>query len=650
MDINLLLSAQTLRLAPNLRQSEPVNGLIVLKNITTRTYLSVSPEQWRTLCLFEKPKTVPAMLDDAIRTRRCLPLGETYELILKALRASILLEPGIEPEPILAYDWRWGVRSRALTRSVILLFFASLVVVLSFRPRLPASVPDALVGLALLSAALSAGELLACFMIRGSSCEVYQPRWSWTKAPPRFTSDKSDVVMLPRADQFTIALAMPATLAAAAGVASWHRPEWAFFPLLGLVICLRPILGTRLATLFHVGAMREPSDSEHAFIFPPNLQPVARGRLLKRTLSQPTTWCRIAYSVVWTLVVLCWIGRLSDLPPWSVAFWRTNGLHIAVGTGGSLVILCAGYLGWELFTWVRSRARLWRNAIRLWQRRWFNRDAPVLDESARLRLLSALPLFSGMLPPQRLELVRKMTVARHGPWKMLQGDGDVPTHVSLIVNGKVGLRRKLKTGRTVQVQVIGEGNLIGLHDLADPGLPNYRLRSLTPVTLLTLERSVAEELIVKRVSQATLADMVLKRPFLRRISLCKNWHLQAIDRFARLSRIADYAQGKGILNEGQVVEDFFVIFQGDAQVSRNGHPVATIESGNFFGEIGLMQNSSPNSSVTANHGTRCLTIPRVEMLRFVTHNYTVALEIERVSSKRLGRPLFPLKIGDFRAI
>ena len=332
-----------------------------------------------------------------------------------------------------------------------------------------------------------------------------------------------------------------------------------------------------------------------------------------------------------------------------MAFWRTNGLHIAVGTGGSLAVLCAGYLGWELFAWVRSRARLWRKAIRLWQTRWFDRDAPALDESSRLKLLAALPLFSGMLPPQRIELVRKMKVTRHGPWKTLQG-GDVPTCVSLIVSGKVSLRRKLTTGRTVQVQVIGEGNLIGLHDLADPGFPNYRLRTLTPVTLLTVERSVAEELIVKRVSQATLADMVLKRPFLRRISLCKNWHLQAIDRFARLSRIADYAQGQGILNEGQVVEDFFVIFQGDAQVSRNGRPVATIKSGNFFGEIGLMQNSSPNSSVTANNGTRCLTIPRVEMLRFVTHNYTVALEIERVSSKRLGRPLFPLKIGDFRAI
>lgn len=75
-----------------------------------------------------------------------------------------------------------------------------------------------------------------------------------------------------------------------------------------------------------------------------------------------------------------------------------------------------------------------------------------------------------------------------------------------------------------------------------------------------------------------------------------------------------------------------------------------IHAGEFFGEIGLMQNSSPNATVTANEGTRCLRIPRIELLRFVTHNYAVALEIERVSSKRLGRPLFPLRSGDFRSI
>jgi CRP-like cAMP-binding protein len=173
---------------------------------------------------------------------------------------------------------------------------------------------------------------------------------------------------------------------------------------------------------------------------------------------------------------------------------------------------------------------------------------------------------------------------------------------------------------------------------------------LTPLTLLTLDRSIAEKLIVERVSQELLTDTVLKLPFLRRISLCQNWHLQAINRFGRLSSIRSYAPGEIILGEGQTVPEFFVIFQGDAKVSREGRALSTIHAGEFFGEIGLMQNSSSNATVAAYHGTRCLSIPRNELLRFVTHNYTVALELERVSSKRLGRPLFPLRPGDFRSI
>jgi CRP-like cAMP-binding protein len=98
------------------------------------------------------------------------------------------------------------------------------------------------------------------------------------------------------------------------------------------------------------------------------------------------------------------------------------------------------------------------------------------------------------------------------------------------------------------------------------------------------------------------------------------------------------------------VEEFFIIFQGDAKVSRKERHLAVIRAGEFFGEIGLMQNSAPNASVTATLGTRCLRIPRTELLRFVTHNYMVALELERVSSERLGRPLFPLKAGDFRSL
>jgi CRP-like cAMP-binding protein len=650
MDINLILSAQTLHLAPEVKRGEPVNGIFVVKNVPAKTYLWVTPEQWLILQQFEKPKMVPAVLGAAILERHCLPLGEFYELILKAIKAEILLEPGVGPEPVTAYDWSWVVRPTVLARPLTLLFCVGMLMALVFRPRIPTSVVDVAAGVLLLSATLSFGEFLAGCMLRGAGGEVYRPRWSWIVVPPHFFVDTDDTVMMPRETQALIAMVIPSLLAAAAGVAAWHRPEWAFPSLIGLIISVRPIFGGTLASLFRAGQKRAPSDAEHNFVFPPNRRPEIRARLLARALAHPTTWLRIGYGIVWTLAIVYWVERLGSAPNWSLPFWRANGPRIALGAGGSLVLLGLAYAFWELYHWARERGRARRDTIRLWRQRWFGPDRANLDESGRVKLLTLSPMLSTLPPPQRVELARAMAIRRLGPFRDLKESSDVPTKVSMIVSGKVSLRRKLPTGRTVQVQVLSEGDIIGLHDLADPKFPGYQVRPLTPVTLLTLDRKAAEELIVARVSCEMLSDTILKLPFLRRISLCQNWHLQAVNRFARLSQVRSYAPGEVILGEGQTVPEFFVIFQGDAKVSRERRHLSIIHAGGFFGEIGLMQNSSSNATVTAHNGTRCLSIPRNELLRFVTHNYTVALELEGVSSKRLGRPIFPLRAGDFRSI
>src|SRR5262245_22990922 len=112
MDLNLVLSAQTLRLASHLHQSEPVNGLVVIKNGPAKTYLRVTVEQRAILQQFREPRTVPAVLDYAIRERICIPLGEFFELILKAMQAHILLEPGVEPPTVKAATWKTALQPR----------------------------------------------------------------------------------------------------------------------------------------------------------------------------------------------------------------------------------------------------------------------------------------------------------------------------------------------------------------------------------------------------------------------------------------------------------------------------------------------------------------------------------------------------------
>ncbi len=650
MDINLILSAQTLGLSPDLQRSGLVNGLHVLKNVPRKTYLRVTPEQWAILRMFERPQTVPVALGTAIIERQCLPLGEFYELVLKALRANILLEPGARQEPVPAHEWPWAVRPRVLARPLAIVFVAGAVMSLGLRPSLPDSALDWAAGLLLVAAALSFGTFLKACLVRGAGGDVYLPRWRWLALPPHFSVDTRDEIMLQPAERMTIGIAVPAVLAAAAGIASWHRPGMAFLSLVGLIASLRPVFGGRVAGLIHVGGKRGLSDAEHAHVFPPNRSPGERVRMLRRAVSQPTTWVRMAYGIVWTLAALYWGARLGEVPPWTLEFWHRNGLRVAAGILGSLVALGAGYLGWETFHVLRERARARRDTLRLWQRRWFGSKRIPLDESGRVRLLSSSPVVSVLSPPERQDLARQMTVRRLGFWTSLRDHGDVPTHVSLIVSGKVSVRRETPSGRAVKVQVLSEGDLIGLHDLADPKQPRYRFRTQTPVTLLTIDREDAERLLVRKVPMSTITDMVLKAPFLRRIPLCQNWHRQAIDRFARLSAVTDFEPGAAILSEGQTVEVFFVIFQGDAKVSQRSRVVATIRAGEFFGEIGLLQNSAPNASVTAHRDTRCLSIPRMELMRFVTHNYTVALALERVSSQRLGRPIFPLRQGDFRSL
>ena len=649
MDTNLTLSAQILALAPNLQHSESINGLLVVKNVSAKTYLKITTAQWRILRLFAEPRSVPTVLAQALDERLCLPLNEFFELILKAVRAHILLEPGIEPEPVPASNWRLAVRPRAVAKPLAAVFFAGIVLTLVYQPELPMEIEDIGIGLLLVSTALTFSAFLAGCMVRGGGGEVYRPRWQWLRVPPYFENDTSDSVMLSTQDQQAVAMARPAVIAAAAGLTAWLRPEWCCLPLIALAITLRPILGGRFAALVRLGRKGSLSDSDHAYIFPANNRPRTRFRLLRRALRHPDTWALISYGVAWTLAVIFVGSRVTNMPIWMFASWESESVRIAAGIGSSLLALGAGYVLWEFYHFARERGRARRDTYRLWKTRWVTAKHLEFPELQRLRAVSESPLVRTLPPPERQQLARLMHVTRHGPWQSLPTHGPVPTQVSLIASGTVGLYRQLASGRTSRVQILSEGDVIGLHDLADPKQPRYLVRSLSPVTLLTLDRSAVEAIAIPRITRATLTDTVLKLPFLRRISLCQNWHFQAIERFAHLSSITDYQAGSVIFPENEFNEYFFIIFEQDALVTRKGRRLAVIHAGDFFGEIGLLQNSAANAQVAARQDMRCLSISRVEFLRFVTHNYTVALELERVSSKRLGRPIFPLKKGNFRS-
>ena len=642
MEINLILTAKTWQLASQLERTKPFGGVLIVKNVPERTYLAITPNQWQVLARFSEARTVPQVLEAVINDRICPALGEFYELMLKAVKARIIVAPGQTVVAVPAVNWMVALKPARLRFALWLLFAAGLSCTIALRPALPTTLLDYAASFGSMVLAVAVGISISASLLRGAGGEVYSFR--------RWFIGLTDARMLAPPDQRLVALAPLAILAATTGFLTWHRQEWSLFPLAGLLVMLRPIFRGRVSKIIRAMASRRLSDAEHKFTFPPNRTPRARWKVLRAGLRNSTTWLEIGYGTIWTLALGYFFGVLTDVPPWEIAFWRTQGPMLGMGVAGSLLLLGVIYLIAEFYLFATERALAHRNALGLWYRRWFGRAGHLTDESARLRAVLRSPLLRMLPPAGQRSVAKALRPARFGAWKVLHSPEEPVTHVSLILSGRVGVYRKLRTGRRVLVQVLCEDEIVGLHSVADREFPAFLYRTLTPVLFLRMDRSVADELVVSQIGAQALTNQVQKLPFLSRIGLCENWHIQAIQRCAELSRIVNYKENDVILQNGFYSDSFFIMFEGEARIASRGKVRGTIRVGDFFGEIGLLQNSNATAQVTAGPGTRCLCIPRREFLRFVGHNYTVALELERVSSARLGYPIFPLTHGNFQTL
>jgi len=72
-----------------------------------------------------------------------------------------------------------------------------------------------------------------------------------------------------------------------------------------------------------------------------------------------------------------------------------------------------------------------------------------------------------------------------------------------------------------------------------------------------------------------------------------------------LNHIADLAsartavEGEDIIRQGDLAEEFFIIVSGSADVCRDGDTIASLEPGDYFGELALFDRALRNATVTA---------------------------------------------------
>ena len=100
-----------------------------------------------------------------------------------------------------------------------------------------------------------------------------------------------------------------------------------------------------------------------------------------------------------------------------------------------------------------------------------------------------------------------------------------------------------------------------------------------------------------------------------------------------LAQIAPFAQevtveaGKVLVREGDFSYEFMAIEEGTAEVTRAGEHVADLGPGDFFGEMGLLEKTLRNATVTAKTAMRLVTLTGWDLRRV---ERTAPEAIERV--------------------
>ena len=95
---------------------------------------------------------------------------------------------------------------------------------------------------------------------------------------------------------------------------------------------------------------------------------------------------------------------------------------------------------------------------------------------------------------------------------------------------------------------------------------------------------------------------------IRRAPLFADCSQKELEQIAQIADEIDLDEGKELTRLGQSGREFFVLLEGEADVSQDGRVINKLRPGDFFGEIALVEDVPRTATVTATTPVRTLVI------------------------------------------
>jgi CRP-like cAMP-binding protein len=122
---------------------------------------------------------------------------------------------------------------------------------------------------------------------------------------------------------------------------------------------------------------------------------------------------------------------------------------------------------------------------------------------------------------------------------------------------------------------------------------------------------------------------------LKRAPLFDGLSRKELTQLARVSEDLEVEKGRMLCKEGETGQEFFVIIDGDVEVTRKGRRVAMRGGGEFVGEIALLEGTPRMATVKAKTPLRFFVLTRSAFRALVDQNPTVERKVMRTLARRL---------------
>lgn len=128
---------------------------------------------------------------------------------------------------------------------------------------------------------------------------------------------------------------------------------------------------------------------------------------------------------------------------------------------------------------------------------------------------------------------------------------------------------------------------------------------------------------------------------LQRIPLFEDLSRKELTELARCSEDVEVIEGKVLCREGEIGQEFFVIMEGEVEVTQRGRHLATEGRGEYFGEISLLEKCPRVATVTAKTALRFFVLTGRDFRHLLDENprvtrkmvHTLARQVLALSSE-----------------